>query len=176
MFYKIKRKCTATTILLGAGFAISMMSILIGVSAANSILLSLSEIGSDAPVLLTMQNSGLSFAISIYLFSIANCLVVTNYWIITRRRNMAICKAFGWSNYNLICSVIAELSVILLISLFVGIALTFAFSCLAAGLITISITPFFLCSTIALLLLTLIVSSVIPIARIMKIHPAEVIA
>ncbi len=117
MFQKLQRKCRPTTILLAVGFAISMMSVLVGISAVNTVLTSLRETDSDAPILITMQGTGLSLAFSIYLFSIANCLVVTNYWIITRRRDMAIRKAFGWSNRSLICSVISEMAVILLILL-----------------------------------------------------------
>ncbi len=176
MLQKLKRKCRPTTILLTMGFPISIMSVLIGISAVNSILLSLSESVSDTPILLTMQNTGLSLALSIYLFSIANCLVVTNYWIITRRRDMAICKAFGWSNYHLICSIVAEMAVILFVSLCIGAVLIAVFSSLTSGVISVDITPFFLCGTIALLLFTLVLSVIIPVIRILKIRPAEVIA
>ena len=105
MFQKLKRKCRPTTILLAIGFSISIMSVLVGISAINDILTSLAEADQEIPIFNTMQNTGISLALSIYLFSIVNCLVVTNYWIITKRRDMAIRKAFGWSNYNLICAV-----------------------------------------------------------------------
>ncbi len=176
MFQKLQRKCRPTTILLAVGFAISMMSVLVGISAVNAVLTSLRETDLDAPILTTMQDTGLSLAFSIYLFSIANCLVVTNYWIITRRRDMAIRKAFGWSNGSLICSIVGEMAVILLISLCVAFCMISVFSYATAGLISIQITPFFLCGTLLLLLFTLALSVVIPVARIVKIRPAEVIA
>lgn len=176
MFQKLKRKCRPTTILLMIGFAISIMSVLIGISTVSSILLSLSESSSDAPILLTMQNTGLSLALSIYLFSIANCLVVTNYWIITKQRDMAIRKAFGWSNYQLIGLVVTEMAEILFISLCIGIVLIATFSYLTSGIISVTITPFFLFGTLTLLLITLVLSVIVPIIRILKIRPAEVIA
>ena len=95
MFQKLKRKCRPTTILLAIGFSISIMSVLVGISAINDILTSLAEADQEIPIFNTMQNTGISLALSIYLFSIANCLVVTNYWIITKRRDMAIRKAFS---------------------------------------------------------------------------------
>jgi hypothetical protein len=157
------------------GFTISMMSVLIGISAVNSILISLSETSSDAPIILTMQNTGLSFAFSIYLFSIASCLVVTNYWIITRRRDMAIRKAFGWSNFHLVSSIIKEMAEILFVSLcFSGIMIALL-SSLTSGLFSIRLTPFFMLGTLVLLLFTLSVSVIIPVTQILKIHPAEVI-
>lgn len=176
MFQKLKRKCRPTTILLVIGFTISMVSVLIGISTINSILLSLSQNASDTPIFLTMQNTGLSLVLSIYLFSISNCFVVSNYWIITKRREMAIYKAFGWSNARLIFSIISEMAIILFISLCMGIIIIIIFSRLSSGIISIDITPFLLCSTILLLLFTLGLSVIIPVAHILKIHPAEVIA
>ena len=82
MFQKLKRKCRPTTILLAIGFSISIMSVLVGISAINDILTSLAEADQEIPIFNTMQNTGISLALSIYLFSIVNCLVVTNYWII----------------------------------------------------------------------------------------------
>lgn len=176
MSQKLKWKCRPTTILLIIGFAISIASVLIGISTVNSIILAISKADYEIPILSTMQNTGVSLAFSIYLFSIANCLVVTNYWIITRQRDMTICKAFGWSNYHLIRSILAEMAGILFISLCIGIVLIAAFSKLTDGALSVDITPFFLFGTVLLLLFTLAVSLIIPIIRILKIHPAEVIS
>ena len=176
MVQKLKRKCRPTTILLAIGFSISIMSVLVGISAINDILTSLAEADQEIPIFNTMQNTGISLALSIYLFSIANCLVVTNYWIITKRRDMAIRKAFSWSNYNLICAVVSEMAEILLVSLCIGFLLIEVFSRMTEGIISIHITPFFLCGTLLLLLFTLVISVIIPVIRILKIHPAEVIS
>lgn len=176
MIQKLKRKCRPTTILLIIGFAISIASVLIGISTVNYILLAISQADYEIPIFSTMQNSGVSLAFSIHLFSIANCLVVTNYWIKTRQRDMAICKAFGWSNYHLIRSVLTEMAGILFVSLCIGIVLIVAFSKLTDGALSVDITPFFLIGTVFLLLFTLAVSLIIPIIRILKIHPAEVIS
>lgn len=176
MSQKLKWKCRPTTLLLIIGFAISIASVLIGISTVNSIILAISKADYEIPILSTMQNTGVSLAFSIYLFSIANCLVVTNYWIITRQRDMTICKAFGWSNYHLIRSILAEMAGILFISLCIGIVLIAAFSKLTDGALSVDITPFFLFGTVLLLLFTLAVSLIIPIIRILKIHPAEVIS
>ena len=173
MFQKLKRKCRPTTILLAIGFSISIMSVLVGISAINDILTSLAEADQEIPIFNTMQNTGISLALSIYLFSIVNCLVVTNYWIITKRRDI---KAFGWSNYNLICAVVSEMAEILLVSLCIGFLLIEVFSRMTEGIISIHITPFFLCGTLLLLLFTLVISVIIPVIRILKIHPAEAIS
>ena len=123
-----------------------------------------------------MQNTGISLALSIYLFSIVNCLVVTNYWIITKRRDMAIRKAFGWSNYNLICAVVSEMAEILLVSLCIGFLLIEVFSRMTEGIISIHITPFFLCGTLLLLLFYIGDFRYHSCYSHLKIHPAEAIS
>ena len=65
---------------------------------------------------------------------------------------------------------------ILLVSLCIGFILIEVFSRMTEGVISIHITPFFLCGTLLLLLLTLLISVIIPVIRILKIHPAEVIS
>lgn len=176
MLQRLKRKCRPTTFLLVLGFAISLTSVLIGISSVNSILVSLSETDGKTPIYLTMQNTGLALALAIYAFSITNCLVVTNYWIITQRYDMAVYKAFGWSNRQLIGMIVADMAGTLSISLCISIVLLVLLKHWNTAMFSIEPTPFFLIWTIVLLLFTLAVSTIIPIIKIMKIHPAEVIS
>lgn len=103
MLQHLKRICRPTTFLLVVWFAISLTSVLIGISSINAIMLSLSEIDSETPIYFTIQNTRLSLTLAIYIFSIANYLVMTNYWIVTQRHDMAVYKAFGWSNRHDCC-------------------------------------------------------------------------
>lgn len=176
MLQNLKRKFRPTTILLTVGFAISLTSVLIGISSINSIINSLSEMDSETPIYLTMQNAGLSLALAIYVFSIANCLVVTNYWMITQRRDMAIRKAFGWSNWQLIRMIISEMAGTLAISLAISACLLAVLGNWNTAMFSIELTPFFVLGTCGLLLFTLFVSVLIPVIRILIIRPAEVIS
>lgn len=176
MVQRFKRKCKPTTVLLVTGFVISFTAVLMGISSANSILIALSDTEQPLPVYDLMKQTGLSLSISIYIFSIANCLVVTNYWIITQRRDMAIRKAFGWTNARLIGSVITEMGGLILFSLCISTVFLSLLRIWKKYLFSVQITPFFVFGTIALLLLTLLISAIIPFKRILKIHPAEVIS
>lgn len=176
MLQKIKRKATPAVLLLIVGFAISLTSVLLGISTISTLLTDLSNMENEAPIHLTMQNTGLSLALAIYLFSIANCFVITNYWIITRRRDMAIRKAFGWSNYHLILFVATKMMKILAVSLCLSIVLLVLLSQWNPAVFCVRLTPSFVAGTLAMLLLTLAFSITIPVIRILKIRPAEVIA
>lgn len=176
MLQNLKRKCMPTTLLLIIGFAISLTSVLIGISSVNSLISSLSEMDSSTPIYLTMQNIGLSLALAIYIFSVANCLVVTNYWIITKRRDMAIRKAFGWSDWQLIRMIISEMSGTLAISLIISTCFLAVLGSWNTAMFSIELTLFFVLGTCGLLMFTLCVSVLIPVIQILKIRPAEVIS
>lgn len=176
MLQNFKRKCRPTTILLIISFAISLTSVLTGISSVNSLISSLSEMDSSMPIYLTMQNTGLSLAIAIYIFSVANCLVVTNYWIITKRRDMAIRKAFGWSDWQLIRMIIFEMAGTLAISLIISTCFLAVLGSWNTAMFSIELTPFFVLGTCGLLMFTLCVSVLIPVIQILKIRPAEVIS
>lgn len=176
MMQHLKRKCRPAAILLVIGFAVSLTAVLIGISSVNSILIALSEMEGETPVYLTMQNTGLSLALAIYLFSIVNCLAVTNYWIITQRRNMAVYKAFGWTGMQLAGKIIADMAGLLSISLCISMFLLGMLRQWNQTIFSIKLTPFFIIGTLALLLVTLAAAAVLPVISIMKIEPAEVIS
>ena len=170
------RRISPASILLIVGFTISATSVLIGVSAVDAILQILAESDGETPIYLTMQNTGLSLAAAIYVFSVANCLVVTNCWMITKQREMAIRKAFGWTNRKLVSMIIREMAKLLAAGLILSILLVRGLRTIDADLFGMGFSLFFLSGTVGMLLLTLAFSLAIPLARILKIHPAEVIS
>lgn len=176
MAEKFKRQCKPTTLLLVIGFTISLMAVLVGISTINALLEELTNAESDMPILQTMQNTGITLSLSVYLFSVINSFVVSNYWIITRQREFAIRKAFGWTNGQLLRLICKEMTKILLVSLCAGAILLGLFAQMGAAALSIKITPFFALETILLLEITLILAILIPAARIAKIEPAEVIS
>ena len=177
MLQKFKKICRPTAILMMIGFSISFTSVLIGISSVDSVLSSINSMNSDStPIYNVMENTGMTLALKIYLFSIADCLVTTNYWIITKHREMAIRKAFGWSNMQLAALVFKEMGTILLISMTVCSAMLTIINSCGLPYLSIHLSFSFIIGTIILLLLTLFIASIIPIRRILKIHPAEVIS
>ena len=105
-----------------------------------------------------------------------NGFAVTNYWIVTRQREMAIRKAFGWSNRQLVGLVARELAWQLGGSLGISALLLVVLAKENGGVFVLRLTPFFLLGTGVLLLLTLFFAMLAPVVRILKIRPAEVVA
>lgn len=175
MLQKIKRKCRPAVLLLITGFAISMASVLVGISMTEAVLRSAAEDAASLPVAQTMHNTGLSLAMSVYMFSVVNCAVTANYLVISRKRDLAVCKAFGWTNTDIMWRLAKEFSAALAAGLLLGWRITAFFSSLSRGIISVEITPFLIISTLALLAFTQILSMAAPVVQILKIHPAEVI-
>ena len=179
MFFILKKLncyCKPTTLLLVIGFSISLTAILVGVSTVNTLFDELSNAGSNMPILQTMQNAGLTLSVSIYLFSVINSFVVTNYWIITKCRDFAIRKAFGWTNRQLICLICKEMLGILLVSLCISGCLLYLLAQVGTKMLSVRLTPFFVLETFLLLIITLILSMIFPTSKIIRIEPAEVIS
>lgn len=176
MLQKFRRKCRPTVLLLIFGFAISFTAVLTGIGTLQSLLAALSKMDRDVPIYETMQNTGLSLALAIYVFSVANCLVVTNYWILSRRRGLAVRKAFGWTNGQLACMIVREMAETLIVSLGLSGILLALLNMGNPGVFSLRLSPFFILGTLILLLFTLFISVLIPTVRILQIHPAEVIS
>ena len=89
---------------------------------------------------------------------------------------MAIRKAFGWSNRQLIRMIFFEMAGTLGISFLFSLILLVGLRCVASELLFIELTPFFVLGTCILLLFTLCIAVSIPMIRILKIRPAEVVS
>ena len=175
MLYRLRRACKPTTFLLVIGFSISLTAVLVGISAMNSLLPELTAAEVDLLILQTMQNTGFMLSASIYLFSILNSFVVTNYWMITKRRNFAIRKAFGWTNTQLVRFICKEMLAILFISLCISSGILFLINHTDHNMLSVRLTPTFIMETGALMLITLFFSMIVPTRSVFKIEPAEVI-
>ena len=76
---KIKELNNPAILLMMVGFVISFISVLIGISSLEQIIISLKAMNStETPIYSLMVNSGIGLSFEIYAFSLVNCLVVTN--------------------------------------------------------------------------------------------------
>lgn len=56
-----------------------------------------------------MNNTEASVVFFIYLFSLANCVIISEFWIEQRRVEVAIKKAFGFSNLKIVVDIFKEM-------------------------------------------------------------------
>lgn len=162
------------SILLMIGFSISFTAVLIGVSSLNSVLLELgSEDTQATPVYSVMENTGMTLAIKLYMFSMVNCIAVSNYWILTKRREILIRKAFGWSDCKLIMIVMREIDHLLAISICISfIAIIILFQSYG-NIFSIRISLVFVLEIFAVLVVTVFLAALVPALQIIKMKPVK---
>lgn len=176
MLWNLKRNLRPTNLMLIVGFSVSLTAVLVGVSSVNAILCVLAEASEDMPIYVTMQNTGLSLAAAIYAFSIVNCLIAANCWMISKRRDVAIRKAFGWSNRKLSLLITEKMAAMLAVGFAVSTVFLAVLGASGNEFLQIDFSPFFVLGTSVMLLFTLFLSVLVPMRQILKIHPAEVIS
>lgn len=171
------RNMSPTAWLLMAGFAIAMTTMIVGVGLLQE---SLTEIQNatnelDIPLLQTMQDTGFTLMACLYFFSIINCMVVANFWIISKRRDFAIRKAFGWRVSVLIGFIAGELLKILFCSVIISIFMIVLLRISMPEYFAFPVTIFILAGTVVILLFTLGLSLIVPVIKMIQIKPREVV-
>lgn len=111
--------------------------------------------------------------VTLFLFALVNSTVISSYWITVRKKEIAIRKAFGASNIEVISILFFELWKI--IGLAAITALVFQFVLQLSGNSTFELLDILWAGSIILFAITLAVSItlIIPIRHIKKLEPAE---
>ncbi len=125
----------------------------------------------------TMARENLRVNVIVYIFCILNCMVMSQFWIMQRRKELAIRKTFGMSNFRIIM-IIAEN----VISLIVAAFIIFIFMIALISLINSEIVEWlnFSIATYLTIIMTIVVTAVMtmlyPIFRIIRFNPAITLA
>lgn len=124
-----------------------------------------------------MNNTEASVVLFIYLFSIANCVIISEFWIEQRRVEVAIKKAFGFSNFKIVKDIFKEM---LLNCLLAGTACYFVQLCIskiigyASGyVIKADIKEILL--MVVFTIVTAVIIILFPVWQIIRIAPAQAI-
>ena len=61
----------------------------------------------------------MSFYVTVYIFCVVNCMVAAQFWVMERRREIAIRKAYGFTNMRLFASLYLEFTKVAAISMLI---------------------------------------------------------
>lgn len=122
----------------------------------------------------TLAKENLRVNIIAYFFCILNCMIMSEFWMIQRRKEFAIKKAFGMSNIRIIlqiaCNVIV-LGVVALVLFMAGFVILKYLPISIGFKMSFSLTSLLLAA--ASILITFIVTMIYPGYKIIKFNPAE---
>lgn len=111
--------------------------------------------------------------ILLYLFALINVLIISFYWVSVRKREVGIRKAYGATNFEIVILLLKEMFVIISISAVLAFLLQLMIQIVAGGGMIvfewIKIAIFYL----GTIVISSLVSILVPVRFILKIHPAE---
>ena len=120
-------------------------------------------------VLSGFENEQTILGILLYLFAVINVTIVSYYWINVRKRELAIRKAFGQTNMEIILMLIKEFFLIIgiaaIIAALVQITIQICRGTMQFGLDSVRMMFMYL----GMVFIASIISGILPV----KIHPAE---
>lgn len=120
-----------------------------------------------------LENEKTILGILLYLFAILNVTIVSYYWINVRKREIAIRKAFGQTNMQIIWMLIKEFFLIIgiaaILAILVQILVQIFRGTMQFGMDSICMMLMYL----GMIFIASIISSLLPVKYILNIHPAE---
>lgn len=129
----------------------------------------------ESDVVKALQGENMKINVMVYVFCIFNCLLMSQFWLIQRSREIAVKKIYGMSDSRIIgamaCNILA-LSVTALI-IFAVSAVIINVVTAGAGIITVNLTT--LLTTIAAIAVTIILSMAYPVIKILHYDSVEVL-
>lgn len=135
--------------------------------------ISYGDVENKESVLSGFENEQTILGILLYLFAVINVTIVSYYWINVRKRELAIRKAFGQTNMEIILMLIKEFFLIIgiaaIIAALVQITIQICRGTMQFGLDSVRMMFMYL----GMVFIASIISGILPVKYILKIHPAE---
>lgn len=122
----------------------------------------------------TLARENIRVNVIAYFFCVLNCMIMSEFWMIQRRKEFAIKKAFGMSNIRIIGQIAASVAVLGVVAFIIFIAGFLILKIFpAANVPDISFSINSLLIAVSSILITFIVTMIYPVYKIIKFDPAE---
>lgn len=115
-------------------------------------------------------------AVFIYIIALLNIVNINNFWIDDRKEELAIRKAFGMTNIDISFMLFSEIFTISLISTLIGIVIQYIINLFSLELLGASINISFYNFIVGIMLSTItsVIVAIIPIIKMLRLHPVEI--
>ena len=109
----------------------------------------------------------------VYAFCLINSVLVSYFWIIARRKEIAIRKAFGYGNFKIIVMLFGDMLKMMLTALIIFLAVYMAGSYWFSNLLHIYVNLRTLAGVIIVMLVTSAISIIYPAVKVLKMKSAQ---
>lgn len=132
-----------------------------------------SEVKTTQDVFTVSLTSENLISIGLFLFALINTLIISYYWVVVRRHEIAIRKAFGASNIRIIKLMMSELAQIISLSAIVAILVQCIIWKLKGDNIVLSDSIFLMVGLLLSIAIASFVVMIVPVRIILNIQPSE---
>ena len=112
-------------------------------------------------------------SLGLFLFALINAIIISYYWVVVRRREIAIRKAFGASNFSVISLMAGELLKLIGLSAALALAVQVLVWTVQGNNIGIQGSIFMIVILLLSITIAVIVAMIVPVRYILKIQPSE---
>ncbi len=117
----------------------------------------------------------ISLNLVVLLIAIFNIIVTSTFWILDRKKEISIRKAFGAQEQNIILLIYKELTVLMLFSIIISLGLQLAFMKPMSSLlrINLSVSLLYLITIFIIAFILIFLASIFPVRRCIKIEISQ---
>lgn len=120
----------------------------------------------------TLYKEKFSVNILVYIFCLLNCMLISEFLIIQRKKEIAIRSTYGFSNIRILIKITGDVSVLCLTSFVVFIAIYMFLKIVKHNFLTISFNKLTLITVLLINVISIVLTIVYPAFIVSKIQPA----
>ncbi len=111
---------------------------------------------------------------ALFIFALINTIIIAYYWVIVRRREIAIRKSYGASNFSITCLLAKDLFKLISLSAITAIIVQlFIWLMQGNSIVSIQNIIYIMISILLSISVAVLIAMVIPVRIILKIQPSE---
>ena len=139
----------------------------------NSLSIYSSEVKTTQDIFSSSLTSENLTSVGLFLFALINTLIISYYWVVVRRREIAIRKAFGASNMNIIKFMMSEFAQIIGLSAIVAVIVQCFIWKIQNNSIELTDSVFLMAGLLLSIAVASFVVMIVPVRVILSIQPSE---
>lgn len=121
----------------------------------------------------TLNRQNIRVNAMVYVFCLVNSILISYFWIMQRRKEIAIRKAFGYGNGKIVKMLFIEMLQLMLFSLILFLVLYIAAYYWSRNVLHIYLTIETLAGVALIMIVTSVISILFPVIKVLKMNSAQ---
>ena len=115
-----------------------------------------------------LSGENMKINIIVYVFCIFNCLLMSEFWLLQRRKEIAIKKVYGMSNLRILMGMAGNIGALCIVSLCIFILSAFIINMAKTDMYLIEINIMTLCTALIEIAVVIVLSMIYPLFKLLR--------